>query len=175
MRHLDRNVTARAGAPHVRAFREERERAVLLVADLRPSMLFARGARCVLAGAEALALVGWRAAREGRVGLVALTFQGAELLRYGRGAGHDRGLRRARRGPCRGARRGARADPPLDAALEEADAVAGRSELRARDRPRRGRARFAAVAEKIAARRDLAVLLMTDRFETARRPAPIPS
>ena len=71
-RHLDRNATARTGAPHVRTFRDERQRTVLLVADFRPSMLF--GTKRVfrsVAAAEALALVGWRVSGEGgRVGLL---------------------------------------------------------------------------------------------------------
>ena len=55
VRHLDRNVTARTGLPHVRSFREERGATVLLVADFRAPMLW--GTRRVLrsvAAAEAL-------------------------------------------------------------------------------------------------------------------------
>ncbi|WP_395665277.1 DUF58 domain-containing protein [Methylocella sp.] len=177
LRHLDRNVTARTGAPHVRAFREERERATLLVADLRPSMLF--GTRRALrshAGAEALALIGWRAAREGRVGLVALTHEGAQLLRYGRGARAMIAVCGALAAAHREAlNAGARADPPLDAALDEADGLAGRGAdfVLATGLDEEG-ARFAAVAEKIAAKRDFAALLMTDRFETAPPPGAYP-
>ncbi len=58
----------------MRTFREERDRAVLLVADLRPSMLWGtRRALCSVAACEALALVGWaEAERGGRVGLLAV-------------------------------------------------------------------------------------------------------
>lgn len=73
IRHLDRNTTARTGVPHVRTFRDERERRVLLLADFRPSMLW--GTRRVfrsVAAAEALALTGWRVVGAGgRVGLIA--------------------------------------------------------------------------------------------------------
>ena len=88
IRHLDRNVTARTGVPHVRTFRDERERTTLLVADFRPSMLFGtrRALRSVAAG-EILALLGWRAMAEGgRVGLVAATPEATHFARLGRGA-----------------------------------------------------------------------------------------
>ena len=72
MRHIDRNATARTGALHVRTHHDERDRAVVLLADFRPSMLF--GTRRTLrsvAAAEALALLGWRVVGDGgRVGLV---------------------------------------------------------------------------------------------------------
>lgn len=73
IRHIDRNATARTGQPHVRTFRDERERNVLLLADFRPSMLWGtRRALRSVAAAEALALVGWRVVESGgRVGLIA--------------------------------------------------------------------------------------------------------
>ncbi len=40
-RHIDWRVTARTGEPHTKVFREERERPVILVLDLRASMHFA--------------------------------------------------------------------------------------------------------------------------------------
>ncbi|MFD1333947.1 DUF58 domain-containing protein, partial [Methylopila musalis] len=62
IRHIDRHATARTGELHARTFRDERERAALLVADFRPAMLFGtRRAFRSIAGAEALALLGWRA------------------------------------------------------------------------------------------------------------------
>jgi uncharacterized protein (DUF58 family) len=74
IRHIDRNATARTGVLHTRTFRDERERAILLVADFRPAMLFGtRRAFRSVAAAEALAIVGWRAASEGgRIGLMAI-------------------------------------------------------------------------------------------------------
>jgi Protein of unknown function DUF58 len=73
VRHIDRNVTARTGVPHVRTFRDERDRVVLLVADFRPSMLWGtRRALRSVAAAEALSLAGWLAVDSGaRVGLIA--------------------------------------------------------------------------------------------------------
>ncbi len=78
IRHLDRGSTARTGVLHIRTFHEERDRATLLVADFRPSMLWGtrRAFRSVTV-AEALALIGWRAVEDGgRVGLLAITAQG---------------------------------------------------------------------------------------------------
>jgi len=73
IRHIDRNATARTSVPHVRTFRDERDRSLLLVADFRPSMLFGtRRAFRSVAAAEALALIGWHASAEGgRIGLIA--------------------------------------------------------------------------------------------------------
>ncbi len=78
VRHLDRGSTARTGTLHVRTFHEERDRATLLVADFRPSMLWGtRRALRSVAAAEALALIGWCAVAEGgRVGLLALAAEG---------------------------------------------------------------------------------------------------
>ncbi len=72
MRHIDRNATARTGILHVRTHHDERDRAVVLLADFRPSMLFGtRRALRSVAAAEALALLGWRIVGDGgRVGLV---------------------------------------------------------------------------------------------------------
>lgn len=74
IRHIDKNTTARSGVLHTRTFRDERERAVLLFADFRPSMLFGtRRAFRSVAAAEALAMIGWRAVAEGgRIGLMAI-------------------------------------------------------------------------------------------------------
>ncbi|WP_170267668.1 DUF58 domain-containing protein [Methylobacterium oxalidis] len=72
MRHIDRNATARTGTLHVRTHHDERDRAVVLLADFRPSMLFGtRRALRSVAAAEALVLLGWRIVGDGgRVGLV---------------------------------------------------------------------------------------------------------
>ncbi len=71
-RHIDRNATARTGELHVRTHHDERDRAVVLLADFRPAMLFGtRRALRSVAAAEALALLGWRVVGDGgRVGLV---------------------------------------------------------------------------------------------------------
>lgn len=85
IRHLDRNVTARTGIPHVRSFHDEREPAILLVADFRPSMLFGTRRRLrSVAAAEALAMLGWRAISDGgRVALAAATPAGAQFFAKG--------------------------------------------------------------------------------------------
>lgn len=74
IRHLDAGTTARTGHLHVRTYHDERDRTTLLVADMRPSMIWGlRRALMSVAAAEALALIGWQAvAAGGRVGLVAL-------------------------------------------------------------------------------------------------------
>ena len=64
--------TARTGEPHVRTFRDERERTLLLLVDLRPSMLWGtRRALRSAAAVEAAALAGWRALETGgRIGFI---------------------------------------------------------------------------------------------------------
>jgi len=76
VRHIDWNVTARANAPFIKEFREERELTLMLVVDVSPSMLFGAGGRdgrtdkrlqvARLAGALAFAAV----RNSDRVGLV---------------------------------------------------------------------------------------------------------
>ncbi|MGD2083020.1 MAG: DUF58 domain-containing protein [Chromatiales bacterium] len=69
-RNMDWRVTARAGTPHVKLFREERERPVWLLVDLGPSMRFGtRVAFKSVIAARAAALLAWAAADKGdRVG-----------------------------------------------------------------------------------------------------------
>ncbi|NEX21146.1 DUF58 domain-containing protein [Thiorhodococcus mannitoliphagus] len=69
-RNMDWRVTARAGTPHVKLFREERERPVWLLVDQGPSMRFGtRVAFKSVVAAQAAALLGWAAADRGdRVG-----------------------------------------------------------------------------------------------------------
>jgi len=69
-RNMDWRVTARTSKPHVKLFREERERPVWLLVDLGPSMRF--GTRVTfksVIAARAAALLAWAAADRGdRVG-----------------------------------------------------------------------------------------------------------
>ncbi len=168
VRHLDRNVTARTGTPHVRTFRDERERAIMLVFDFRPSMLFGtRRALRSVAAAEALTILAWRIIEDGgRVGLVVATSGGVRRTGWARGpralvsligelaAAHhiaveDRDV----------------ADPPLAEILDEADGVAGAAAMvvaTALDAPGD---RFDASVDRIARKRELAVILVADRFE----------
>ncbi|MEN8176754.1 MAG: DUF58 domain-containing protein [Pseudomonadota bacterium] len=62
IRNMDWRVTARTGLPHLKVFREERERAVVLAVDVGPHMQF--GTRSTfknVQAARAAALVGWAA------------------------------------------------------------------------------------------------------------------
>jgi uncharacterized protein (DUF58 family) len=70
VRNMDWRVTARAGTPHVKLFREERERPVWLLVDLGPGMRFGtRVAFKSVVAARAAALLAWAAAdRSDRVG-----------------------------------------------------------------------------------------------------------
>lgn len=69
-RNMDWRVTARAGTPHVKLFREERERPVWLLVDQGPTMRFGtRVAFKSVIAARAAALLGWAAVdRMDRVG-----------------------------------------------------------------------------------------------------------
>lgn len=70
VRNMDWRVTARAGSPHVKLFREERERPTWLLVDLGPSMRFGtRTAFKSVVAARAAALLAWATADKGdRVG-----------------------------------------------------------------------------------------------------------
>ncbi|ORE97451.1 DUF58 domain-containing protein [Aurantimonas sp. 22II-16-19i] len=72
MRHIDAAATARTARTHVRTFRDERDRAALLIADFRAPMYFGTRVRLrSVAAAGALALAGWRVVEAGgRVGLL---------------------------------------------------------------------------------------------------------
>ncbi|MAW85966.1 MAG: DUF58 domain-containing protein [Phyllobacteriaceae bacterium] len=89
VRHIDWNVTARTGRPHTRLYREERERAVTLALDLRPSMLTGtRMLRAVAAG-ELAGAIAWQAAHDGdRTGAAVWSGQAVEASRPASG---DRG------------------------------------------------------------------------------------
>lgn len=76
-RHLDAAATARTGAPQVRAFHEDRDRALMLIADFRRPMLWGTRRLRSVAVAEALALAGWQASLDGgAVGVAVLTDDG---------------------------------------------------------------------------------------------------
>ncbi|MER0239060.1 DUF58 domain-containing protein [Fulvimarina sp. MAC8] len=72
-RHIDAAATARTAKTHVRTFRDERDRAALLIADFRSNMLWGTKKRLrSVAAAGALALVGWRVIEGGgRISLMA--------------------------------------------------------------------------------------------------------
>lgn len=64
IRYMDWKVTARTNEPHMKVFREERERSVVLCVDNGPHMAFGtRGTFKSVQAARAAALIGWAASR----------------------------------------------------------------------------------------------------------------
>lgn len=178
IRHLDRNATARTGAPHVRTFRDERQRTALLVADFRPSMLFGtRRAFRSVAAAEALALVGWRLINEGgRVGLLTVGLDDSVFVRATQGA---QAMPTVIAGMARAHRKALESsvdqEPPLDRFID----------LGARCLPRGAvlvvatalehtGANFDRIARSLAHRDVLRVILVIDAFERAPPPGRYP-
>jgi uncharacterized protein (DUF58 family) len=82
-RTMDWRHTARAGRPHVKLFREEREQPLLLLVDQRSTMHFAtRVAFKSVIAARAAALLGWGAVGRGeRVGGLVFDERGSTLQR----------------------------------------------------------------------------------------------
>ncbi|WP_020178640.1 DUF58 domain-containing protein [Methylopila sp. M107] len=169
IRHIDRNATARTGQLHTRTFRDERERAVLLVADFRPAMLFGtRRAFRSVAAAEALAMVGWRAAAEGgRIGLLAVT---AGEPAFARPKGGERAMNVVvgvmARAHADALADSDRPDPPLADSLETAVGALPRGGhlilATGLDEPG---ARFDEVVKAARRRVSISVLLVADAFE----------
>jgi uncharacterized protein (DUF58 family) len=89
-RTIDWRVTARTGKLHVRLYREERERPVLLAVDLRPPMWFGtRGCYKAVLAARAAALCAWSAVANGdRIGGLSFGRKGHTEIRA---AGGPRG------------------------------------------------------------------------------------
>jgi uncharacterized protein (DUF58 family) len=85
IRNMEWNVTARTNVPHMKIFREERERSVVLCIDRGPHMSFGtRGTFKSVQAAKAAALLGWAASRlHDRVGgmLFGDTQQGLHYFR----------------------------------------------------------------------------------------------
>ncbi len=94
VRSIDWNVTARAGRPYVKVFREERELTIVLVVDVSASMRFGAipgvSPRAKLAlAAEAAAVVGINALKNGdRLGLVLASDRTERHLAARKGRGH---------------------------------------------------------------------------------------
>lgn len=66
LRHLDPGATARTGELHVRAFHQDSDLALVLIADFRRPMLWGlRRAFRSVAAAEALVIAGWQAVDRG--------------------------------------------------------------------------------------------------------------
>ena len=170
IRHLDRNVTARTGAPHVRTFRDERERSAMLVVDFRDSMMFGtrRAFRSVVA-AEAIAAMAWRVIEQGgRIAILAATPLGARFIGRARGVAATTSLIGELALTHRAiAAQPKRPDPPLAEILIEAEGRAKDAAIfvaTALDAPGDN---FDGAAERLARKCDLRVALVVDRFETA--------
>lgn len=75
IRHMDWRVTARSGTPHLKVFREERQRLVFLIVDFSPSMFFGtRVAFKSVIAAQAASLLAWAAMKQGdRIGGLVFT------------------------------------------------------------------------------------------------------
>ena len=78
VRHMDWRVTARSGEPHLKIFREERERPVFFVVDYTGSMLFGtKVAFKSVVAAKAASLLAWASHLRGdRIGGVVFSNQG---------------------------------------------------------------------------------------------------
>jgi uncharacterized protein (DUF58 family) len=72
IRHMEWRATARSGKPHIKLYQEERERAVVLLVDFNPSMLFGtRLAFKSVVAARLSALLAWMVMSQGdRIGAV---------------------------------------------------------------------------------------------------------
>ena len=169
MRHIDRNVTARTGIPHVRTFRDERDRTVLLLADFRPCMLWGtRRAFRSVAAAEALALAGWNAVDAGaRVGLLAF---GAGDPLFIRARGRERGMIAVVGGLVTAHQKAfqTKGDPPLSDALELAANIlpAGGTLILATGMDNPG-GEFDPLVSRLARHGRLGVCLIVDEFEVS--------
>jgi len=86
IRSIDWRVTARRQAPHTKVFEEERERPVLLIADLGPSLFFAStGAYKQVRCAQLAALLAWLALWSGdQVGGLVFNHETLDVLRPAR-------------------------------------------------------------------------------------------
>jgi len=90
VRLIDGNVTARTGIPHVKLFREERDRTLLFVVDLSASEDFgsALATKRDLAAEAAAAIAIAAAAQRDRVGAILATDRIEKIIRPARGKAH---------------------------------------------------------------------------------------
>ncbi len=170
-RRIDAAATARSGILHVRAFHEDRDRTLTLIADFRRPMLWGVSRFRSASAAEALMIEAWRALEEGgTVAAAALTEAG---ILWSPSAGRMRGaaltagfLERAHASAL--AASGLMEAPPRDLApdLLRAARLAPRGAslllASAMDRPGAG---LDAVLGEIRRRGPLRVLLATEDFE----------
>lgn len=182
IRHVDAAATARTAKTHVRTFRDERDRAALLIADFRAPMLFGTRVRLrSVAAAGALALSGWRVVEAGgRVGLLAAAGGDTQFLppkpRERAMAGIAGALESAHAAAAETLAAGRHpSEPSLAELLEEAVARAmpGTALLIATGLDRQGED-FERLAGAACRRYAITVLHVRDRFETAPREGAYP-
>lgn len=118
IRNMEWNVTARTGLPHLKVFREERERTVMLCVDQGAHMSFGtRGTFKSVQAARAAALLGWSASlHHDRVGSV-LFGHPRHGLRHLRATRDRRALWRTLRALTEPTEEGPRAEGALRGAL----------------------------------------------------------
>ncbi|MCP4695623.1 MAG: DUF58 domain-containing protein [Gammaproteobacteria bacterium] len=119
IRNMDWRVTARTGISHLKVFREERQRSVMLCVDIGPHMQFGtRGTFKSIQAARAAALLGWAAVtNHDRVG--GLLFGDPDGLRYFRPSRERRGMWRVLRSLTEVSEGGRIEGNPLPEALDK--------------------------------------------------------
>jgi len=122
IRNMDWLVTARTDKPHLKVFREERQRSVILCIDTGPHMSFGtRGTFKSIQAARVAALIGWAASKQhDRVGGV-LFGNPATGMRYFRATPGRRGLWRLLRALTTPIEQGDTDETQLMAALRHLD------------------------------------------------------
>ena len=125
IRNMDWLVTARTNVPHLKVFREERQRNVILCVDTGPHMSFGtRGTFKSIQAARTAALIGWAASKQhDRVGGV-LFGNPATGIRYFRATPGRRGLWRLLRALTEPIEQGDTDESQLMAALQRLDSGA---------------------------------------------------
>jgi len=130
IRNMDWLVTARTNVPHLKVFREERQRSVILCVDTGPHMSFGtRGTFKSIQAARCAALIGWAASKQhDRVGGV-LFGNPATGLRYYRATPGRRGLWRLLRALTEPIEQGDTDESQLMSALQHLDSGAATGSL----------------------------------------------
>ncbi len=130
IRNMDWLVTARTNVPHLKVFREERQRNVILCVDTGPHMSFGtRGTFKSIQAARCAALIGWAASKQhDRVGGV-LFGNPATGLRYYRATPGRRGLWRLLRALTEPIEQGDTDESQLMSALQHLDSGAATGSL----------------------------------------------
>jgi uncharacterized protein (DUF58 family) len=130
IRNMDWLVTARTDKPHLKVFREERQRSVILCIDTGPHMSFGtRGTFKSIQAARVAALIGWAASKQhDRVGGL-LFGNPATGTRYFRATPGRRGLWRILRALTEPIEQGNTDESELIAALQHIDSGSGTGSL----------------------------------------------